>query len=336
MTRAIETAEGVYQITLPTPFAIGPVNVYLIINEEKVTLIDAGPKTEEAWQALVEALASIGLEPTSVDQIFLTHHHPDHIGLINDFTHHPLLMGHPRCEPWLSRDPLFMQRYNRYFFQLAVKMGVPDPARGNMTSIEEHLTFAAEENLDRFIEEGDSIEGLKEWEVLYTPGHAFSHLSLYRPKDRLLIAGDMLLERVSSNAILEPPYNDKEEAPRTLLDYRQTMRKCLDMAIDKVLPGHGAPFLNAHQLLKDRLIKQEERREKILLRFESGEKTAFMVGKEMFPQVYLSQLDLVLSEVQGYLDWLVLRGDLFFCEKEGMRLYHRLKKTEEDECPVNV
>src|SRR5258707_13721478 len=67
-------------ISLPTPFYIGPVNVYLIA-EDPVTLIDTGPKTKEATEALREGLRHAGFLASDIRRIVLTHAHEDHCGL---------------------------------------------------------------------------------------------------------------------------------------------------------------------------------------------------------------------------------------------------------------
>src|SRR5919197_2696926 len=67
-------------ITLPTPFYIGPVNVYLI-KEDPVTLIDTGPKTTEALAALRAGLRQAGLSVSDIRRIVLTHAHEDHCGM---------------------------------------------------------------------------------------------------------------------------------------------------------------------------------------------------------------------------------------------------------------
>src|SRR5712675_2335240 len=67
-------------ISLPTPFYIGPVNVYLIA-EDPITLIDTGPKTKEAVAALREGLRREGFLVSDIRRIVLTHAHEDHCGL---------------------------------------------------------------------------------------------------------------------------------------------------------------------------------------------------------------------------------------------------------------
>src|SRR5512132_2533978 len=67
-------------ISLPTPFYIGPVNVYLI-PEDPITLIDTGPKTKEANDALHEGLRQARIRVSDIRRIVLTHAHEDHCGL---------------------------------------------------------------------------------------------------------------------------------------------------------------------------------------------------------------------------------------------------------------
>src|ERR671915_145675 len=67
-------------ISVPTPFYVGPVNVYLI-KEEPLTLIDTGPKTREALEALKEGLRRERVRAADIKRIVLTHAHEDHCGL---------------------------------------------------------------------------------------------------------------------------------------------------------------------------------------------------------------------------------------------------------------
>ncbi len=68
-------------ITMPTPYAVGPVNAYLI-EAEPLTLIDAGINTPDAQNALALALAGAGYFVESIERILVTHAHPDHYGLV--------------------------------------------------------------------------------------------------------------------------------------------------------------------------------------------------------------------------------------------------------------
>ncbi|NJM52363.1 MAG: MBL fold metallo-hydrolase, partial [Blastocatellia bacterium] len=70
----------VISIALPTPFLVGDVNVY-VIDDEPLTLIDTGPKTPEAAQALRDGLSRNGIKLSDIQRIILTHAHEDHCGL---------------------------------------------------------------------------------------------------------------------------------------------------------------------------------------------------------------------------------------------------------------
>ena len=67
-------------IVVPTPYAVGPANVY-VITADPVTLIDCGPNTAAAENALRLGMASFGMVPEQVARIVVTHGHPDHYGL---------------------------------------------------------------------------------------------------------------------------------------------------------------------------------------------------------------------------------------------------------------
>lgn len=76
--------DGIAKLVIPTPFPVGDVNVYAV-KGEKLTLVDAGPKTDEAWEALKSQLKELNLTPGDFEQVVLTHHHPDHAGSLDFF-----------------------------------------------------------------------------------------------------------------------------------------------------------------------------------------------------------------------------------------------------------
>jgi len=71
---------NIIPLSIPTPFYVGDVNVYLI-KEDPITLIDVGPKTDKANEALRRGLKNHGIRFSDVRRIVLTHAHEDHCGL---------------------------------------------------------------------------------------------------------------------------------------------------------------------------------------------------------------------------------------------------------------
>lgn len=321
--KPVQVADGVYSVTVPTPFAVGPVNIFIIKDGNKTMMIDAGPKTDEAWEELQEAFAELSLQPNDLDAIILTHHHPDHTGLINHFKKDIPIYGHWRLTPWLTHDESFADEYKRFFRDLSIQMGVPKEFLAKAPSIDRYLRFGGSGVLHTQLDEGDKVPGFEDWEVYYTPGHAFSHISLLRQQDGSFIAGDVLLQHISSNAIIEPPYNETETAPHTLLQYRDSLKKCLALPIKKVMPGHGDTYEFTDAFVNDKLQDQEKRRDAILDLIKEGKSTALEIGMTMFKSVWQKQLDLVLSEVQGHLDWLTTDSLVDIQDQNGVWIYNK-------------
>lgn len=295
--------DTIHQLTVPTPYAVGDVHLYLLVGEQ-VTLIDAGVKTDEAWESLKQQLNEMGYKPEDISQVVLTHHHPDHMGLVNHFPNVTLVAGHPKLRPWLERDEAYFQYYEEFFRQMYEESGVPEKYYALLKGLRKPLKWTAQSSLNHTLTEGDSIPGHEEWKTIETPGHAQSHISFLRSSDSAMIAGDHLLHHISSNPLLEPPLNREEERPRPLLQYRQSMEKLLDYSIGMVYPGHGNTFEGAHELIQKRLRKQEERAEKVRLMFKEGPMTAYEVCTKLFPKHIESQFGLTMSETIGQLDYL--------------------------------
>src|SRR5215831_8388123 len=68
------------KLVIPTPFPVGPINIYLIV-EEPLTLVDTGPKTDAALAALRAQLSKLDISLKRIQRIILTHTHEDHCGL---------------------------------------------------------------------------------------------------------------------------------------------------------------------------------------------------------------------------------------------------------------
>ena len=73
---------GIHTIPVPTPFAVGRINCYLI-EGDPLTLIDAGPRTEKSFEGLVSGIEAAGYGIEDIDQVVVTHQHIDHIGMIS-------------------------------------------------------------------------------------------------------------------------------------------------------------------------------------------------------------------------------------------------------------
>ncbi|ARI77144.1 MBL fold metallo-hydrolase [Halobacillus mangrovi] len=313
--------DTVIQLTLPTPYAVGDVHTYLL-KGNPLTLVDAGVKTEEAWEALVQQLDDCGYTPEDIEQVVLTHHHPDHMGLVEKLPNINTVAAHPKLRPWIERDEEFFYRYEMFFHEMYVESGVPDKYFTILKSLKKPLKWIAKGSLDIELEEGDAIPGHEEWVTVETPGHSQSHISFYRKADGAFIGGDHLLAHISSNPLLEPAFTEVEKRPRPMLQYRSSMEKLLGKKIGIVYPGHGQTFEGAHALIRSRLKKQEERAEKVLNMFGDKSLSAYDVCKQLFPRHIETQFGLTMSETIGQLDYLEEQRKLLYFYEGKQKLYY--------------
>lgn len=301
----INEINGGYQIVLPTPYSVGPINVYLI-KGDVLTLIDTGPKTKETWNAFCALLAELAIKPDDIEQVILTHHHPDHVGLLDYMPNQKRILGHWKNNPWINRTEEFLNHYDTFFRQFFKELGVEEWMHtAVINKMKATLDYAcSNKRVTCELNEGDKVPGLAEWEVLETPGHAGSHIVLYREKDGVMIAGDLIIEHISPNPLIEPPYKGESTRAKSLLQFNESLEKCLDLDLNFVLSGHGNNIKNAHSLIGMRKEKQEERANRVFAWLKEEPLTAYDISKKLFPALYKKQLALTMSATVGQLDYL--------------------------------
>lgn len=301
--------EDILKITLPTPFSVGDVNVYLI-KGEKLTLIDAGVKTDECWEQFQMQLHELGFRVKDIDQVVLTHHHPDHVGMLDFFPTNIEIIGHPKNSPWISQDEQFFVHHEQFFQGFFNNMGIPMEFSKFLSGLRKPLKFSCHRQLSCEVIEGSKIPGLSEWQVIEVPGHASSHIALFRARDGVLICGDTLLAHISPNPLIEPPSIGELERDKPLLQYNESLKKLLKLDISLCFTGHGEEITDVSQLIPRRLLKQKERAELVLAMLKERPMTAFEVCQQLFPTVYKKELGLTMSETVGQLDFLEDLGEI--------------------------
>ena len=299
----------VLRIQLPTPFTVGPVNAYLLPGPPP-TLVDCGPCTDEAWEALAAGLARHGVPVDRVERLVLTHPHHDHAGLARRVREASgcQVLAHPVDHDRLLGRPGAWEAIADFLVEVCRRAGVPGPLRGAMRR--------SLDGLQRYTEPLDAVEPLSEgellaadgseWQVLHTPGHARGALCLWNPEGGVLVSGDTLIPHISSNAILEPAVDAFRE--RTLPQYLNTLRRLSGLGARRVFPGHGAPMGPPGALIRERLAFHDDRCRSVLALVQAGRARPWDIARELFPDLDPGYVFLAVSEVVGHLDLLADQG----------------------------
>lgn len=309
------------KIVIPTPFAVGDVNAFLI-KGDTLSLVDAGPKTPEAYEALKQGIKEAGYAFSDIEQVILTHHHPDHAGWIDAFDNAKVL-GHTYNDLWLKRDEAFFRYHDAFYLDCLIEEGVPEQYLGWVKKMKRSVAYMGERPLDMTLAEGDALPGHPGWVVMETPGHSQSHIVLWNEENRTMIGGDLVLEKVSSNPLIEPPLDPEQGRPRSLLQYNESLKRILTLPVDIIYTGHGNEVRNAHELIEGRLVRQHERAMKVLAMMDEGQRTIFELTRELFPAVYEKELGLTLSETIGQTDYLFEEGLADETQDEGGVLHYK-------------
>jgi glyoxylase-like metal-dependent hydrolase (beta-lactamase superfamily II) len=314
-------AAGIHRLAISTPFGVGRVNVYLI-EDEPLTLVDAGPNSATSFDELQRGLAGLGHPLEDVELVIVTHQHIDHVGLVS------LVAAHSSAEvaaidaavPFVENFQDEAQADDDFASDLMLRHGMPPDVVTVLRSVSQAFrAWGARVEVTRPLRDGEAVE-LRDrtLHVHHRPGHSPSDTVFHDRERRILIAADHLLGHISSNPLITRPRDGSAERPQALVQYLDSMAATREMDVELVLPGHGNPITAHRDLIDRRFALHRRRAEKIRRMIVERPRTAYEIAQELWGNIAVTQAYLTLSEVLGHVDLLLNDGRVQERERDGV------------------
>jgi len=320
---------GVTRIPLPVPFpqAGGPVNVYLVEEQDGgLLLFDAGLGTEAAEAALRAGFARAGRRLDEVRRIVLSHGHVDHFGAAKSILEQSgpgveVRVHEADLKKVAASGPSWEELLPLYRAHLA-RLGVPSHVL-SLVARELGGGFTLARRLPEVLplRPGEALRTRHlELEVLHMPGHTPGLCCLYDRGHRLLFSADHLLEKVSPNPLIELGPLGEEGYFRPLVAYLDSVKRLRQLEVELVLPGHGAPFADHRRVIDELSLFYARRQDKIRAILGAGPRSGYEVSCALFPKVGPGDAFLAVSETVANLEVLEERREVKRELRDG--LYH--------------
>lgn len=310
---AVEVARGVFWIRMRLPFELDHINLWLLEDDGGWTIVDCGiadDATRAAWESVIAA----ALRGRPVRRVLVTHYHPDHAG------NAAWLCRRFATAMWMTRGEYLTVHAARsgsagYSAASQVALfrahGLDEPggaallARGDLyRRLVPDFPVAHRRLLD-----GEAIAiGGRTWRVFVGYGHAPEHASLYCGELKVLIAGDMLLPKISTNVAVRPV----DPWANPLKMFLDSLRRYRELPADTlVLPSHGQPFRGAHARMAALEAHHEARLAELLTACAEAPRCAADVLEVLFHRrLETNQIFFAMGEAIAHLHYLHYAGRL--------------------------
>ena len=300
---------GVWRLRLPLPWPGVPHgNAWALAAGDGIVLVDTGYHEPGSLGHLERALDQVGLRLEHVKLVVCTHAHSDHYGQAGT------IIDRTGAELWMHPDYAHVELAAKdpdaalaARLEIARQSGVPEEPLRRYQEERKGESYGISRLVrpDRELLPGVEIDtDLGRWQVIETPGHAPSHVSLFQPEQRLLISGDHVLGRVSL-------YYDYGYTPDPAGEFLHSLDKVDELDARLCLPGHGRTFadVRAHVEANRAAVTERVERALAVISNGSGPLTAF----EAVPLLYGAPITPLtanwwLSETLCYLRHLEVTG----------------------------
>ncbi len=231
--------EGVYRFTGIFGTGVWGANAYLLVGE-RLTLVDTGFKRRA--EGILKQVMNLGYSPYDISNIIITHHHADHIGSLSELKRitQAKVYAHkddaPYIEGWLPQSGPTRYGWLKWMLTPLQNMWVTMPV-----------------GVDVLLDDGDELPIMGGIKVLHTPGHTLGSISLYLKRQRLVIAGDVLIHRFFLGL---PSLAFTVDIAREI----ESIKKLTELDFDIVCFGHGAPLVKHARESVIRLVQKAEKK----------------------------------------------------------------------------
>jgi glyoxylase-like metal-dependent hydrolase (beta-lactamase superfamily II) len=323
---ALAIAERVKWLRMPLPFALDHINLWLVRDAADGApgwaIVDCGIATDQT-RALWEQVLASSLEGLPITRVIATHMHPDHIGLAYWLTEKLNVPLH------VSMTDYFVARTNiagtsgsggesaaAHFARHGLSRPEDIEKIRQRTSYYGNMVPALPATYHRLMD-GFSLQlGDANWRCIVGYGHAPEHIALYCEAENILISGDMVLPRISTNVSVwdtEPQANPLPLFLDSLSRYESLPHETL------VLPSHGKPFRGLHRRIAQLRAHHQERLAEVLAACAGEAKTAAQIVPVLFKrELDLHQTTFAMGEALAHLHMLWYGGQLKRVESGGV------------------
>ncbi|OUS22356.1 MBL fold metallo-hydrolase [Rhodobacterales bacterium 59_46_T64] len=319
---------GLLWVRLSLPFRLDHVNIYLIEDGDGWIIVDTGID-DKAGRAQWQALFDGALKGYRFNGLFVTHHHPDHIGLAGwlcDKLDIPLLTSQTAflsaMNFYNSPELLAATAYSRFYASHGM---TPEVAALVSTQGQEYMRMLSKPPFTyRRLRDGDILTlGGRAFHVLSGDGHCSEQLMLHLPEENLLLAADQVIEKISPNVSVmafEPGGDPLGGFLHSLDRLRSTLPDDV-----LVLAGHRMPFYGLHDRCTALIAHHHERCDIIRAALATGPKSAAELVPVMFPRdLTPHEMSFAFTEVLAHTNYLVGTGDCRWLDRaDGTRAITR-------------
>jgi glyoxylase-like metal-dependent hydrolase (beta-lactamase superfamily II) len=323
---AIEVAAGIQWIRMPLPFALDHINLWLLEDEGGVTVVDTGVglgPTRDLWERLFAGT----LDDRPVVRVLVTHFHPDHMGNAEWLTRRfGVELWCPQAEwlmaqlGWQGMGGNDAEKRMRYYRQHGVGEAQIEAFRSRGNHYRQLVPSVAAQF--RAVREGDVVAiGGRRWHAFTVLGHAPEHACLYCPDAGVLISGDQVLPKITTNVSVWPD-QPRGNPLRLYLDSLGRFRPLPAEVL--VLPSHGLPFRGLHLRLDYLRHHHDERLAETVDALAEPRTAAELVPVLFRRQLDTHQLGFAIGETLAHLHYLEAEGQVArHVDPGGVHRFHK-------------
>jgi len=299
------------RIALPDALFTREVNA-IVIKDDPVTLIDGGPNTKQAFEALARGLQRAGIAIEDIRRIVITHSHLDHCGLAQEVRRRSgaEVLARAEIRPWIQE---YSAEWNKELIKIMALLETYNVPRSYITAVvmtvRRYKKLGSASSVNIPLEPGSEIEFADfKLEVMSNPGHTNWCISLFEPTERILFCGDLFIENLTSHPLMQPTPQETGDWPNQVEMIHESLDAVCALKPRVIFPGHGDPIQSAEAVRNKIHEGHAAKQDRIVELLDGREESLFQINQKLCKYKTPVEIFIEIFETLHHLRCLIKKG----------------------------